>query len=242
MHMVNGELEEWIKKAKSKGYSNEQIYKILLDNGYDKNTAYSQVKGNRPKKLLIILGGFVVLIALGILFFYLLMQPTEEDITNSTNNSEPANKSELEISDCPPCKNCENQNMRPVMTPDGKECRECMHDDDCKKGYICIENKCTKRDSIKEGAVCSFDSDCPHDMHCGPANVCLKNSSLSEFESCKETEARRECKNKPCENCKDEEYSCVVSPGRASNYKCVQCFMNMQCKEGYKCKEYECVS
>lgn len=92
----------------------------------------------------------------------------------------------------------------------------------------------------EETGDCLLDSDCPEDMHCGPQDVCISNSVVDKFDSCFNSE--EECESKKCKNCEDGHYACMHSENNIFDNKCVQCFMGMQCKEGYICKSYECVA
>ena len=94
-------------------------------------------------------------------------------------------------------------------------------------------------------AECYTSRDCEEGFHCFKCK-CISNDILNKFESCKEkvcdgNSCRYDACLQKCKNCKDGRMRCMHSSKEFANKKCVECFMDMQCKSGYVCKEYVCV-
>jgi hypothetical protein len=141
---------------------------------------------------------------------------------------------------CPPCENCKSGEMTKVLTNNGEVCEECLFDNECKNGFICVEEECVEMALQEEGSACMFNSDCPEGMHCEPGDTCMPDSSIGEFELCDTAELVSECKERECANCDDGKYSCMMSSGPMDK-RCVECFMDSMCKDGFMCSRYLCI-
>lgn len=82
---------------------------------------------------------------------------------------------------------------------------------------------------------CMFSEDCKEGFHC-MNKECVNNSILNTFSDC----VNNECKE-TCTNCENGVYTCMMSSESFENNKCVECFIDSQCNEGYGCKAYKCV-
>ena len=100
------------------------------------------------------------------------------------------------------------------------------------------ENMAGDSELAGEGEECYRTSDCKQGYHCNN-DVCVSNSIMDAFEDCSSDEEA--CVSKDCENCYDGKYSCPYSSDPHLNNKCVECFTDFGCKEGYVCDKYRCV-
>jgi len=143
--------------------------------------------------------------------------------------------------ECPFCENCDDGKMTPVIVDGEPSCQECLFDSSCKEGFSCVNEKCIDTTKSKIGDACSFNQHCPSGAHCGPEDLCLSDALLDQAPTCDTQETMSVCRSKTCENCKSGNYSCPFSTGPI-NQKCVECFSDISCKDGYSCKKYQCVA
>jgi len=100
-----------------------------------------------------------------------------------------------------------------------------------------LKEKTEPQVKTSEERECLFSKDCEEGFHCANKK-CVNNDILLAKQSC---ESNDDC-SQECENCKNGEMRCMLSSEELKNKKCVECFMNMQCKEGHICEGYECVA
>ncbi|MFH1956328.1 MAG: hypothetical protein ABIJ28_01645 [Patescibacteria group bacterium] len=92
---------------------------------------------------------------------------------------------------------------------------KCYSSSDCKEGFHCFDQECINNDILKEFSAC--------EKKVCEGEICRYNICLQE-----------------CQNCKDNKMVCLLTSEKVANEKCVECFIDSQCKSGYTCQEYKC--
>jgi hypothetical protein len=167
-----------------------------------------------------------------------------------------------------PCENCESGVYKCAYSDDKDNdgwadpfCKQCSPDfkqsnpsrpfdsEDCKEGFICYKDECINEDGLNnylgsEGDECKKSYECKEGFHCfQPFSIlkqgtCIKDETLNEFDYCnafEDFDSYSSCNSKTCEDCKKETYTCD-----SKMEKCVQCYLNTQCKDGFVCQNYKC--
>jgi hypothetical protein len=112
------------------------------------------------------------------------------------------------------CPPCENCVLG-IMKKSRDECVECRKDEECKEGFHCFEGFCTDNEFLNKNPSCES----------------YKNSTNDP------------CKVHTCENCENGVMSCLTNSNYSwLQYKCIECERNRDCKEGYKCERYKCIT
>ncbi|PIN89849.1 hypothetical protein COU57_05000 [Candidatus Pacearchaeota archaeon CG10_big_fil_rev_8_21_14_0_10_32_14] len=112
---------------------------------------------------------------------------------------------------------------------------ECEVNTDCKEScqgcknnqMICDEGKCI--------ACAPFKNNCDSNFICEDWG-CTDKNVLNNFNSCGFGEI---CDHS--QNAMQSNITCTVSSVPEKSYKCLECYSDLFCKEGFKCYNYKCV-
>ncbi len=107
-------------------------------------------------------------------------------------------------------------------------------------------NKTTENNTFFSNDDCHINEDCQLGFHCNN-NKCLNNKLIEEKQNCSEIidmiEYQTHCVQN-CVNCISGKYSCWSGAFLNSTtiYKCLECNIDEDCKTGFQCENYSCIS